>query len=96
MDLDACLLKDQSSSGRSRADLDRRLGLVSYSCVSFSCARNRGLAAVWWAGLALVMSGLDERRAALGLEPEAMNRARLLAAEGLTGEHQDDAAGGGG
>jgi hypothetical protein len=35
-------------------------------------------------------SGLDERRSALGLEPEAENRARLLAAEGLTGEHRDD------
>ena len=41
-------------------------------------------------------AGLDQRRAALGLEPEAVNRARLLAAEGLTGEHQDDAPGGGG
>jgi hypothetical protein len=30
--------------------------------------------------------GLDERRAALGLEPEAQKRARLLAAE----RHQDD------
>jgi hypothetical protein len=35
-------------------------------------------------------SGLDQRRAALGLEPEAANRARLLAAERLTGKHQDD------
>lgn len=35
-------------------------------------------------------SGLDQRRAALGLEPEAENRARLLAAEGLADEHQDD------
>jgi hypothetical protein len=35
-------------------------------------------------------SGLDERRAALCLEPEAANRARLLAAEGLAGERQDD------
>jgi hypothetical protein len=35
-------------------------------------------------------SGLDQRRAALGLEPEAANRARLLAAKGLTGKHQDD------
>ena len=34
-------------------------------------------------------SGLDQRRAALGLEPEAANRGRLLAAEGLGGEHQD-------
>jgi len=34
--------------------------------------------------------GLDERRAALGLEPEAANRARLLAAGGLAGERQDD------
>ncbi len=34
-------------------------------------------------------SGLDQRRAALGLESEAENRARLLAAEGLTGGHQD-------
>jgi hypothetical protein len=41
-------------------------------------------------------AGLDERRAALSLEPEAVNRARLLAAEGVTGEHQDDAPGGGG
>jgi len=41
-------------------------------------------------------AGLDKRRAALGLEPEAVNRARLLAAEGLTGEHQDDAPDGGG
>ncbi len=32
-------------------------------------------------------SGLDQRRAVLGLEPEAENRVRLLAAEGLTGEH---------
>ncbi len=39
---------------------------------------------------------LDERRAALSLEPEAVNRAHLLAAEGLTGEHQDDAPDGGG
>ena len=31
-------------------------------------------------------AGLDERRAVLGLEPEAQNRARLLAAEG----HRDD------
>jgi hypothetical protein len=35
-------------------------------------------------------AGLDQRRAALGLEPEAENRARLLAAEGLTGEHHND------
>jgi hypothetical protein len=35
-------------------------------------------------------SGLDQRRAALGLEPEAENRARLLTVEGLTGEHRDD------
>jgi len=41
-------------------------------------------------------SGLDQRRAALGLEPEAANRARLLAAEGLTEEHQDDESAGGG
>ena len=34
-------------------------------------------------------SGLDQRRAALGLEPEAANRARLLAQE-LGGEHEDD------
>jgi len=33
---------------------------------------------------------LDQRRAALGLAPEAENRARLLTAEGLTGEHRDD------
>jgi hypothetical protein len=31
-------------------------------------------------------AGLDERRAALGLEPEAENRARLLAAQGLAGK----------
>jgi hypothetical protein len=35
-------------------------------------------------------SGLDQRRAALGLEPEAENRARLRAAEGLTADHRDD------
>jgi len=35
-------------------------------------------------------SSLDQRRAALGLEPEAANRARLLAAEGLGVKHQDD------
>jgi hypothetical protein len=35
-------------------------------------------------------AGLDQRRAALGLEPEAENRARLLAAEGLTDEHHND------
>ena len=40
-------------------------------------------------------TGLDQRRAALGLEPEAENRARLLAAEGLTGKHQDDEPAGG-
>jgi hypothetical protein len=41
-------------------------------------------------------SGLDQRRAALGLEPEAANRARLLAAEGLSGgQHDDEPAGGG-
>ena len=35
-------------------------------------------------------SGLDERRSALGLGPEAENRARLLTAQGLAGEHRDD------
>jgi hypothetical protein len=35
-------------------------------------------------------AGRDQRRAALGLAPEAANRARLLVAEGLTGEHPDD------
>jgi hypothetical protein len=35
-------------------------------------------------------AGLDERRAALGLETVAENRARLLAAEGLAGRRQDD------
>ena len=35
-------------------------------------------------------AGLDERRAALGLEPEAENRARLLAAHGPAGGHADD------
>jgi hypothetical protein len=35
-------------------------------------------------------SGLDGRRARLGLEPEAANRARLLAAQRLTGEHPAD------
>jgi hypothetical protein len=34
--------------------------------------------------------GLDERRAALGLEPEAANRARLMSAEGLAGRNPDD------
>jgi hypothetical protein len=37
-------------------------------------------------------AGLDERRAALGLAPEAENRARLLAARGLAGD--DEPAGG--
>jgi len=32
----------------------------------------------------------DELRAALGLEPEAANRARLLPAEGLAGPDPDD------
>jgi hypothetical protein len=41
-------------------------------------------------------SGLDQLRAALGLEPETENRAHLLAAEGLTGEHHDDEPTGGG
>lgn len=40
--------------------------------------------------------GLDQRRAALGLEPEARNRARLLAAEGLAGQHRDDEPAGSG
>ena len=41
-------------------------------------------------------SGLDQRRAALGLEPEAANRARLLAAEGLSGgQRYDEPAGDG-
>jgi len=35
-------------------------------------------------------SGLDQRRAALGLGSEAEYRARLLAAEGLAKEHQDE------
>ena len=35
-------------------------------------------------------SGPDLRRAAMGPEPEAENRARLLAAEGLTGQPQDE------
>jgi hypothetical protein len=35
-------------------------------------------------------SGLDQRRAALGLEPEAVYRARLLAHRGRGGEHEDD------
>jgi hypothetical protein len=34
--------------------------------------------------------GLDERRAALGLEPEAANRARLMPPEGPAGRHPDD------
>jgi hypothetical protein len=34
--------------------------------------------------------GLDERRAALGLEPGAANRARLMSAEGLAGANPDD------
>jgi hypothetical protein len=35
-------------------------------------------------------AGLDERRAALGLEPETANRAHLLAAEGLAAPGPDD------
>ena len=35
-------------------------------------------------------AGLDKRRAALGLQPEAQNRARLLAAEALADSNQDD------
>lgn len=41
-------------------------------------------------------SGLDQRRAALGLQSEVENRARLLAADGQSGEHQDDQEGTGG
>lgn len=41
-------------------------------------------------------SGLDQRRAALGLEPEAENRARLLAARGLDSTQQYDEPDGGG
>ncbi len=41
-------------------------------------------------------SGLDQRRAALGLAPEAENRARLLAAEGLSSAQQHDEPGRGG
>jgi hypothetical protein len=37
-------------------------------------------------------AGLDERRAALGLEPEAKSRARLLAAEERASEDEDDEA----
>jgi uncharacterized protein DUF6624 len=40
--------------------------------------------------------GLDGRRAALGLEPEAQNRARLLAAEGLAEQPRDDEPAGNG
>lgn len=40
--------------------------------------------------------GLDRRRAALGLEPEAENRARLLADEGLAEQHGDDEPAGNG
>jgi len=39
-------------------------------------------------------AGLDQRRAALGLEPEAENRARLLASRADRG-HQDDEPPGG-
>lgn len=35
-------------------------------------------------------SGLDQRRAALGLQPEAENRERLLAAHGLSDAQQQD------
>ena len=35
-------------------------------------------------------AGLDERRAALGLEPEAHNRARLLAAQRPANDDKDD------
>jgi hypothetical protein len=38
-------------------------------------------------------SGLDQRRAALGLMPEAENRARLLAAEGLSSAQQPACSG---
>jgi hypothetical protein len=41
-------------------------------------------------------SGLDQRRAALGLPPEAENRARLLAAGRQSGEHEDEQEGSGG
>jgi hypothetical protein len=40
--------------------------------------------------------GLDERRAAIGLEPEAENRARLQAAEGVAEQHRDDEPAGNG
>ena len=40
-------------------------------------------------------AGLDDRRAALGLAPEAENRARLLTARGLAGGHGDDKPPGG-
>lgn len=40
--------------------------------------------------------GLDRRRAALGLEPEADNRARLVADEGLAEQHIDDELAGNG
>jgi len=39
-------------------------------------------------------AGLDELRASLGLEPEAQNRARLLAAGGLHDGNRDDRPGG--
>ena len=38
-------------------------------------------------------SGLDQRRAALGLQPEAENRARLLAAPGPGSAYQEDEPG---
>jgi hypothetical protein len=40
-------------------------------------------------------AGLDERRAALGLPPEAENRARLLAARKPGGQREDEEAAGG-
>lgn len=38
-------------------------------------------------------AGLDERRAALGLEPEARSRARLLAARGRADEDEEPTEG---
>jgi hypothetical protein len=40
-------------------------------------------------------AGLDERRAALGLPPEAENRARLLAAGKPGGQREDEEPAGG-
>jgi hypothetical protein len=76
---------DQANTARLRQISAAIVAASSTAALPVSVRRN------WRSGVLTLWevrepARLDERRAALGLQPEAQNRARLLAAE----RHQDD------